>query len=134
MARTNSRQLTLTTVGANTTIRVTYNAVFTAFERHLTALGLEFHERIAVIGVDPPGSTTGTVLRNFPNQRLPVTDGSAPQTIARVREITVPRDSLQEDPEPGDADEIRCKIRIDAIGLPSPVGPDEFTDQEILAG
>ena len=134
MPTTNNRQLTLTTVGANVTINVTYNAVFSVFERHLAGLGLVFRERIAVIGVDPAGATTGTVLTSFPSPNLAVTDGAAVQTIARNVSMTVARAMLQEDPAVGDSDEIRCRIRIEAIGLPPGVTPDAFTDQEVLLG
>lgn len=134
MPSAQNRNLTLTTVGADTTINVTYNAVFTAFERHLAALGMVFQEQIAVIGVDPAGSTTGTVLTNFPNASLPVTDGPVQQVIARNVSKTVTRASLQEDAGLGDNDEIRCRIRIAAIGLPPAVPADAFTDQEVLVG
>jgi len=87
--------------------------------------------------VDPAGSTTGTVLTNFPNAHLPVTDGGVTQTIARNISKTVTRASLQEDSGLGDDDdddEIRRRIRIAAIGLPPAVTADAFTDQEILVG
>lgn len=132
MPSTNSRNLTLVTTGANTEVRVQYNAVFSPFERFLAANGLIFRERIAVLGIDPPGSTTGTVLHNFAAQDLPVTAGAAPQTIARNRSLTVPRASLNEDPGLGDNDEIRCRITIELIGFPGTVVA--FTDQEILVG
>jgi len=135
MPQTNNRQLTLTTVGSNVTISVTYNAVFTAFERRLAGLGLKFRERIEVIGIDPAGGTAGTVLHSFPVTNYAVTDGDAPQTIPRNDvSKTVTRASLQEDAALGDNDEIRCRIRIQAVGLPSDFTPDEFTDQEILLG
>jgi hypothetical protein len=129
-----NRQLTLTTVGPDTTIKVTYDAKFSVFERHLAGLGLIFRERIAVIGVDPPGSTTGSVLTNFPSPNLAVTDGTTEQTIARNVSKTVTRASLQEDSGVGDDDEIRCRIRIEIVGFPPEVTPDAFTDQEILVG
>jgi hypothetical protein len=132
MPSTNTRNLTLTTTGANTTINVTYNAVFTKFERFLAANGMIFRERIQVIGVDPPGATTGSVLHNFPVQDFPVTAGGGPQTIGRNRSITVTRASLQEDAGLGDSDEIRCRIVIDPLGFPSETS--DFTDQEILVG
>jgi len=121
-------------VGVNTTINVTYNAVFSVLERRLAGLGLVFREQIAVIGIDPPSSTTGTVLTSFPNTTLAVTDGAAPQTIPRNVSRTVLRVSLQEDTGLGDDDEIRCRIQIAAIGLPPAVTPNVFTDQEILGG
>lgn len=132
MPSTSNRQLTLNTENDQVKITVTYNAVFSAFERRLAALGLVFRERIAVIGVDPDvGSTTGTVLANFPSPNLAVTDGAASQTIARNVFITVPRATLQED---AGTDEIRCRIRIDSISLPPAVTADAFTDQETLLG
>jgi hypothetical protein len=131
MARINNAQLTLTTAGNNVTITVTYSAVINALERFLKANGLGLVERIAVIGVDPPGSTTGTVLHNFPAENLPVTAGGGSQTIARNRSIIVSRASLQEDGV-GDDDEIRCRITIDALNLPADI--TAFTDQEVLVG
>jgi hypothetical protein len=125
--------LTLITVGANTTIQVTYTAEFTVFERHLVGLGLVFREQIAVIGIDPPNSLTGFVLTSFPAQILPVNDGVVVQVIPRVRDLIVPRLALQEDAV-GDPDEIRCRINIAAIGLPPALTPDAFTNQEILLG
>lgn len=132
MPNTNSRNLTLNTIGADTTINVTYNAVFSPLERFLAANGLVFEERISVIGVDPPGATTGTTLSNFAVQNLPVTAGVVPQTIARNRSLTVTRASLQEDAGLGDNDEIRSRIVIRPVGLPSEI--TDFTDQEILVG
>jgi hypothetical protein len=126
--------LTLTTTDDRTTINVKYNVVFSVLERRLAGLGLIFRERIRVIGVDPPGSTTGTTLHNFPAPNLPVTDGGTPQTLARDQSMTVSRASLQEDSGLGDNDEIRCRIRIAALGLPPAETPDVFTDQEVLPG
>jgi hypothetical protein len=90
MPSTNSRNLTLVTTSANTEVRVQYNAVFSPFERFLAANGLIFRERIAVLGIDPPGSTTGTVVHNFAAQDLPVTAGAAPQTRAAATESAAP--------------------------------------------
>ena len=134
MPTTNNRNFTLTTVDSNVTVNVTYNVVFTAFERHLAGLGMAFQERIRVLGVDPAGSTTGTVLHSFPVQNLPVTDGSGTQTITRNRSISVSRASLQEDPAAGDADEILCRIEIAAVGLPPAEQQQFFTDQSTLLG
>jgi hypothetical protein len=138
MARISNAQLTLTTVGANIAVEdnievnVTYNAGINPLERFLVANGLALVERIAVIGVDPPNTTTGPVLLNFPVEVLPVTPGAGAQAIPRNRSIIVPRSSLQEDNGLGDDDEIRCRITIDALNLPEDV--TGFTDQEILRG
>ena len=139
MPGTNSRNLTLTREGGNVRVNVTYNVVFSAFERNLAGLGMQFIERISTLGVDPPGSTTGTVLAEFPAQLIPVPPGSGPISVARNREIVLTRAQLDEDPSvvigpEFDADEIRCRIRIQSAGLPPAVTPDAFTDQEVLGG
>jgi hypothetical protein len=137
MPTTNTRDLTLTREGANVKITVTYKAEFNTIERHLAGLGMKFIERIAVIGVDPPGATTGTVLKEFPGEFIPVPAGVGTHSATRKREITLTRAALDEDGHPFvdpdvDPDEIRCRIRIEAIGLPPAVTPDAFTDEEVL--
>ena len=139
MPGTNSRNLTLSPAGGgNFSVNVTYNAVFSAFERNLAGLGMQFVERISTLGVDPPGSTTGTVLAEFPAQVIPVPPGAGPVSVPRNRSIVLTRAQLDEDPSiigPNfDADEIRCRIRIQSTGLPPAVTPDAFTDQEVLGG
>jgi hypothetical protein len=136
MPQVKNANLTLTTVDSNVTLRVRYQVEFSKFERELARLGLEYFERIAVIGVDPPGSTSGTVLRSFNGQVIPVNTNLifGSETIERDRSFTVPRAVLQEDPNPGDADEIRCRIRIGTRHMPPEVTPDVFTDQEKLEG
>ena len=140
MPGTNSRNLTLTPAGGgNFTVNVTYNAVFSAFERNLAGLGMLFVERISTLGVDPPGSTTGTVLAEFPAQVIPVPPGAGPVSVPRNRSIVLTRAQLDEDPSiiigpDFDADEIRCRIRLQSSGLPPAVTPDAFTDQEVLGG
>ena len=136
MPNTSDRQITVTNVSAGTDKRVTvtYKAHFSPLERHLAGLGLVFRELIHVIGVDPPGSTTGTILAVFPNVTLPVTDGNTLQTISRNVSMNVSRAVLNEDPGTFllDDDEIRCKILILAAGLPPAVTPDAFTNQVVL--
>ena len=134
MPSINSANLALTTVNQNVTINATFNAVFSAFERQLAGLGMSYHEHIEVIGVDPAGSTTGVVLTSFPLTTFAVTAGAGSQTIARNVSKTVTRASLQEDSALGDDDEIRCKIRIHAVGLPQEFTPDAFTPQQVLLG
>ena len=140
MPGTNSRNLTLAPAGGgNFTVNVTYNAVFSAFERNLAGLGMTFIERISTLGVDPPGSTTGTLLAEFLAQVIPVPPGGGPVSVPRNRSIVLTRAQLDEDPSiiigpDFDADEIRCRIRIQSTGLPPAVTPDAFTDQEVLGG
>lgn len=131
MPTTNNRFQTLTTVGDNVTIRVTYNAVFSPLERHLAAKGLIFQERIQVIGEDV-GTATDQILRTFPLVNISVSEGAGYLTVPRDREITVPRALLQEDTGLGDADEIRCKIEITPIGMPAVVSA--FTPEQYLLG
>ena len=137
MPTTNTHRLTLTREGDNVEINVRYNAVFSVFDRHLAGLGLKFRERIDVIGVDDPGVATSEILTSFPSPILAVTDGAAVQTIPRNLSMRVTRAALDEDRNPQLTpdlipDEIRCSVRIEALGLPLAVTPAAFTDQEIL--
>jgi hypothetical protein len=134
MPSVNSAALALITVGQNVTVSVTYNAVFTAFERQLAGLGMGFHEHLDVFGIDPPGSLTGTLLDTFPLTPFAVTVGAGAQVVPRSVQMVIPRPALQEDTALGDADEIRVRIRIHAVGLPAEFSPDIFTDQEVLLG
>ena len=133
------RQLTLTRQGANVTINVRYNALFSVFERHLAGLGLKFRERIDVIGVDSPGVATSEILTSFPSPILAVTDGSAAQVIQRNVSMTVTRAALDEDRNPllgADVlpDQIRCSVRIEALDIPLAVTPAAFTNEQVLGG
>jgi hypothetical protein len=114
------------------TIEVTYNAVFSVNERSLTIPPFQwkFKEIIQVIGVDPSFGTTGQILveKILPVQEIPVTAGPGSLTLPRIRTAKALRASLQEDPAPGDADEIRCNIQI------LPVAASEFTPQVVLPG
>jgi hypothetical protein len=138
MPRVTNAQLTLPRNGANVTINIVYDAVFSAFERHLARLGLAFQEQLTLIGVDPPGGTTGltvfTVLRS-----IPVSDGAGELSVHRVFSTPFTRSSLDEDPSPFlgpdfDQDEYRARIRILAIGLPPAVTQDAFSTQAVLGG
>jgi len=135
MPTTENRNLTLTKAGANVKLTVTYKAVFSVFERRLAGLGLIFLEQIAVIGVDPPGSTTGRVLDVFRDiQPVPVTDGNTALKVDRKHEHIMSKAALDEDPDIIllDEDEIRCRIRILALSLPPAVTPDVFTNEEVV--
>jgi hypothetical protein len=46
-------RLTLSTVGADTTINVTYDVIFSTLERHLAGLGLEFPDSPGFSGKIP---------------------------------------------------------------------------------
>ncbi len=113
-------------------IEVTYNAVFSNNERGLTTppFNWKFLETIQVIGIDPPFGTTGQILveKMLPVQEIPVTAGPGSLTVTRIRTVKALRTLLQEDPAPGDADEIRCNIQI------LPVSANEFTPLVVLAG
>lgn len=134
MATINSAALALITVDDTVTVSVTFNAVFTPFERQLAGLGMKFHRHLDVVGIDPAGSLTGTVITSFPLVDFPVTVGAGAQTIPVSTQLSVPRATLQEDTGVGDADEIRVKIRSHAVGLPPEFSPDIFTDEERLLG
>ena len=134
MSTISSPKLTLAREGAKFRLTVTYHAEFNSIERFLSGLGMRFIERIAVIGVDPPGSTTGTVLARFSGQFIDVPpEGVGTFATNRKRSILLTRAELDEDQDPllgadADADEIR------AFGLPAAITPEVFTDQQILGG
>jgi hypothetical protein len=134
MPSVNSAALTLTTTGQTVTLSVSYNAVFTAFERQLAGLGMTFHEHLDVFGIDPPGSLTGTLLDTFPLTPFTVSAGAGPLIVPRSVQMDMTRSELQEDTGVGDSDEIRVKIRIHSVGLPPEFSADIFTDQETLLG
>ena len=134
-------QLTLTRVaGDKVKIEVKYVAEFSELERNLVELGLKFQEQIAVMEVDPPSEPTGkeeSVREELVGEKL--VEFTEYLTVDRDRleirrEHEVDRTQLQEDPMVGDTDEICCRIRIAAIGLPSGVTPDVFTNEKALFG
>ena len=120
--------LTLTTVNNNVTADVTFDAVFTRFERNLADLGMTFDRHVDIIGVD---ATSTTVLHSFTPTNLPVTAGAGSQTIPVVLSFTETRSFFQEDT---DNDEIGCNIRIHSQGFPPIFTPDFFTVQRVLVG
>jgi hypothetical protein len=141
----NNHLLKLTPTGDNVKIDVTYNAVFPAFERSL-ANSIVFQERIAVLGMDDAASE---VLHTFSAEDLPITAGQGPQSIGRHRFMTVPRETLDEDPRTIEhianphnpnheheirfhEDQIRARIEIVPIGLPTVATATGLTNQEVL--
>ncbi|NJK65266.1 MAG: hypothetical protein HC789_03110 [Microcoleus sp. CSU_2_2] len=135
MAQITNQTLTLTPFVeggvAKVNIQVTYDAVFSVSERALTTppFNWKFLETIQVVGVDLPLGTGEILLEKvLPVQEIPVTAGPGSLTVTRIRTVKALRTLLQEDPAPGDADEIRCHIQI------LPVSASEFTPQQVLAG
>jgi hypothetical protein len=120
--------LDLTTINDNVTADVTFDVVFSPFERNLAGLGMTFDRHVDIIGVDN-GATT--VLTSFDPTNLPVTAGNSPQTIPVVLAVTKPRTLFQEDTND---DEIGCNIRIHSQGFPPVFTPDFFTNQRVLVG
>jgi hypothetical protein len=126
-----------------------YRAHFPFAEMQLTKLGMIFEEKVELLGVDPPGGTTGQriLLHGTPfgpieTQILDVPSGDdmfpKPAAIQLIRQfiITVSRAQLDEDPShplvgpDWDADELRCRVRIESR-LPPAVG---FSNEEVLGG
>ena len=101
-------------------IKVTYNAVFSDFERTLSP-NLKFRETIKIVGVDILPPIEQSLLDVLPVQEIPVTTGAGSLTVSRTRTALALRTLLQEDPGPADADEIRCKISIAYVGASTPV-------------
>lgn len=99
--------LALTAQDPNVEARVRYSVEFGVFERRLVGLGLTFREEIFILA-----GTTGDTIAAFVDQILPVTDGNTPQEIPRERFILVSGSQI------GEEEEVRCRVRIVAIGLP----------------
>jgi hypothetical protein len=133
MPRITNQNLTLTTNGANVTVNVTYDATFNRFERNLANLGLIFRESVMMVGIDPPGTTTGTDLFTLGIGTIPVTAGNTDLTLPRGFTRVVARSFLNEDPGTilPDNDEIRGRIRISAETFPTQA-VELFTEQDIL--
>ena len=141
MPKVSNRKLTITPRldqgvpdGANSVIEITYRVVFSKFERNLAGLGLKFREVVSVFGADPPGSTTSAEPDLFRLvETLEVTPGNQDQVMDRRHVEIVDNHFLDEDPSTivSDDDEIRCRIEIEALGIP-PAVTRAFTNQVIL--
>jgi hypothetical protein len=126
--------LILSTLNNTTTIRVTYNARFTPFERQLAGLGMRWHEHINVFGMDASSEThlLDTEPPLFPRANLAVTVGAGDQVIARDVSQPVTRTSLNEDAAAGDDDEILCRIKIHTEDVPQDFSAELSTPQRSL--
>jgi hypothetical protein len=120
-------QLDTVIIDNDVTLTVTYVAGFTTLERHLAEHGLSFQERLVVVA-DAPTGGPDPALAQFPLQQIPATSGS----VARTRTLTVSRSVLNEDPQPGNNDEIHVRIEIVPIGMP--VQANGFTETKVLFG
>jgi hypothetical protein len=125
--------LTLKTVNDTVTIIVDFDGRFSGFERQLAALGMTYHSHVDVVGIDN-GTDIGPTIVSFDHQPFGVTKGSGDQVIHQTLKLKVDRSTLQEDPDPGNADELKAKIRIHAPETPVAFTDDVFTDQEVLLG
>jgi hypothetical protein len=127
--------LVLTTTNDVVTIRVTFSARFTPFERRLAGLGMEFRSHVDVIGIDSPGGTSGTVIVDpsagfspFRHVAFGVTDGPVDEIVPSDHSVDVDRDLLDE--ITNGTGEIRCRIQIHADGMPPALTDPVFTDRQ----
>jgi hypothetical protein len=125
--------LTLKTIDDTVTIIVDFDGRFSPFERELAALGMTYHSHVDVVGVDN-GTDIGPAIVSFDHEPFEVTKGSGDQVIHQTLKLKVDRSTLQEDPDAGNADELKAKIRIHAPQTPVAFTDDVFTDQEVLLG
>ena len=126
--------LTLKTVDDKVTIIVDFDSRFTPFERQLAALGMSYHTHVDVVGIDN-GTDIGPTIVSFEHEPLqPDTKSSGDQLIHKTLKLTVDRSTLQEDPDPGNADELEANIRIHAPQTPVEFTDDKYTNQEVLLG
>ena len=125
--------MTLKTVDDTVTIIVDFDGRFRPFERQLAALGMTYHSHVDVVGIDN-GTDMGPTVVSFDDEPFDVTNGSGDQVIHQTLKLKVDRATLQEDPDPGNADELKANIRIHAPETPVEFTEDKFTDQEVLLG
>jgi len=128
-------ELTLETIDDKVTIIVDFKARFSHFERQLAGLGLKYHAHDDLVSVDN-GTDIGPTIVSFPVEPFDElnTTTSGDQVIPKTLQMTVDRSTLQEDPDKGNADELKVKIRIHAPEAPVVFTDDVFTNQEILLG
>jgi hypothetical protein len=125
--------LELTATAGVVTIRVTFDARFTPFERRLAGLGMEYRSHVDVIALDAPGGTTGMVVVGpsgfspFQHVAFAVTEGAGDEILKFDRSVDVDRDFLDEISD--GTREIRCRIQIHADGMPPPLTDPVFTDR-----
>jgi hypothetical protein len=131
MARITTVSMSLVTVEDQVTITVNYLPVFSDLELFLMNHGLRFRDRIVVFGVDEPNNDQPP-LGSFPFHLVtpPVPQGGGVRLIQRTKSF--PRVALEEDAGIGDDDEIRCRIHLLPVGLPS-IG-QAFTETHTLRG
>jgi len=135
MPTVENANLTLKTVNDTVTIIVDFDGRFSPFEQQLAALGFRYHSHADVFGVDN-GTDIGPTIVSFPVEPFDElnTTTSGDQVIPKTLQMTVDRSTLQEDPDKGNADELKVKIRIHAPEAPVVFTDDVFTNQEILLG
>lgn len=135
MPTVENANLTLKTVDDTVTIIVDLDGRFNTLDRQLAALGMTYHSHIDVVGVDN-GTDIGPVIVSFdPNDGgFEVTKGTGDQVIHQTRRLPVDRSLLQEDPDSGNSDELKAKVRIHSPQTPVTFTADVFTDQEVLLG
>lgn len=136
MPTVTNAKLTFEKDGTKIRITVTYDINLSRLESNIAGagLGIRFSELVQVIGIDPPGSTTGTTMQLVAVGTLTdVVHQDAPQTLTRSHTRTFSRASLDEDRSliAADNDELRCRIRLLVHGLPKDT-INVFTNQIVL--
>ncbi|MCG8328420.1 MAG: hypothetical protein MI974_12075 [Chitinophagales bacterium] len=119
MIRVVPNNLSFSQSGSQVTLNTSYRLFFDPIDRHFAANGVNYYERIRVMGVDP-GPDQVLYTRWF---RIDdITPGDGTLVLEREREINISRTSLQEDPGLNN-DEIRCEISIESPNFPTVVNP-----------
>ena len=129
MPTINNATLNLTTVNNDVTADITFDAVFTRFERNLADMGMTFDATCRA--PRRRCRTRRPCSRAFDPTNLPVTAGAGSQTIPVSLSVTRSRSFFQEDT---DNDEIGRNIRIHSQRFPPVFTPDLFTIQRVLVG
>ena len=141
MPKVSNRKLTITPRldqgvpdGANSVIEITYRVVLSKIVRKFGGLGVKFRGVVRLVGVATPGDEASAEPDLFRLvETLEVTPGNQDQVMDRRHVEIVDNHFLDEDPSTivSDDDEIRCRIEIEALGIP-PAVTRAFTNQVIL--
>ncbi len=133
MPTVENANLTLRTVDDQVNVIVDFDVRFSAFERQLAALGMRYHSHVDLVGIDN-GTDVGPTIVSFDHESFFPTLGTGDEVLSGHVHDKLDRSVLQEDPDSGNADELKAEIRIHSVDTPVEFTDIVFSDQEVLLG
>jgi hypothetical protein len=138
MPTVSTPNLTLIEADDRVTIRVRYDATFSAHDRQLVGLGARYHSHVWAHDYDGGDEAGPRIVEFLPRATFtgsgadyPVTVGAGEQVFNVTEELNVPRDVLKVDAA-GNDDEIKAVVRIHALDAQLEFTPDALSDTEVL--